>query len=93
MANAARTERMEMRVKTETKLLAERASAALGCASVTEYITRLIHENAPSILEQESGISVSNAHFDRFLTACQDESATPSQRILAAAERLDREGF
>lgn len=93
MANTVRTERMEIRVKTETKLLAERASAALGCTSVTEYVTRLIHENAPSVLQQQSAITVSNAHFDRFLTACRDENTTPSQRILAAAERLDREGY
>jgi len=89
----ASTERMEMRVRTETKLLAERASAALGCTSVTEYITRLIHESAPSVLEQQAAIRVSNEHFDRFLTACQDESAAPSRRILEAADRLDREGF
>jgi uncharacterized protein (DUF1778 family) len=93
MANTARNERIDMRVNAETKLLAERAAAALGCASVTEYLTRLIHDSAPEVLQQRAAINLSNTQFDRFIAACQDENATPSRRILEAAERLDREGF
>ena len=87
------TERMELAVKPETKKLAELASVALGCASITEYVTRLIHANAPATLKQQPPITLSEAEFDRFWAACQDESASPSARILEAAERLDREGF
>ncbi len=93
MANTARNERIDMRVNAETKLLAERAAAALGCASVTEYLTRLIHDSAPKVLQQRAAINLSNTRFDRFISACQDENATPSRRILEAAKRLDREGF
>ncbi|MGI9229317.1 MAG: DUF1778 domain-containing protein [Gammaproteobacteria bacterium] len=92
MNKSTRTERIEMRVQAETKLLAERASAVLGCDSVTEYVVRLIHENAPAVLEREATITLTNAQFDRFMAACQDESVAPSRRILKAAERLDRDG-
>lgn len=93
MSNATRNERIEMRVNTETKLLAERASAALGCASVTEYLTRLIHDSAPQVLEQQTAIHLSNEQFDRFIAACQGKGGRPSPRILKAAKRLDKEGF
>lgn len=92
MAVAAR-QRIEMRVDDETKQLAERASASLGCASLTEFMTRLIRENAPSILKQQSEIQLTNAQFDRFTALCQDDARKPSPRILAAAKRLDAEGF
>jgi uncharacterized protein (DUF1778 family) len=91
MAIAAR-ERIDMRVDEETKQLAERAAAALG-TSTTEFITRLIRENAPAILERQATIRLTNAQFDRFMTICQDETRKPSARIVAAAKRLDEEGF
>jgi len=86
-------ERIDMRVDEETKQMAERASAALGCASLTEFITRLIRENAPAILEQQASIQLTNAQFDRFLAICQDEARKPSARMIEAAKRLDEEGF
>ena len=87
------TKRIAMRVDEETKLLAERASAAWGCASLTEYITRLIRESSPSIIKQHTEIQLSNEQFDHFAALCNDTSAQPSERILKAAERLDKEGF
>lgn len=92
MATAAR-ERIEMRVDAETKSLAERASAALGCASLTEFMVRLIRDNAPHILEHEATIRLSNEQFDRFLALCIESDKNPSDRILAAAKRLDTEGY
>ncbi len=73
--------------------MAERASAALGCASLTEYMVRLIRDNAPQVLEQESSIQVTNTQFDNFLAICNDVELMPSDRIMAAAKRLDSEGF
>ena len=93
MANSARKERLDMRIDPETKSLAERASAALGCASVTEYLTRLIRQDAPETLKQHASIKVMTDQFDTFMLACQDTSAAPSARILEAIKRLDREGF
>lgn len=86
-------ERIEMRVDAETKMMAERASAALGCSSLTEFVTRLIREHAPDILKKQTSIEVTNAQFDRFLAVCQDESIKPSPALQDAAKRLDEEGY
>jgi len=93
MAQTAQRERIEMRVDAEIKQLAERASAALGCASLTEYITGLIRDNAPQTLQYESTIQLTNAQFDHFIAVCNDLERKPSDRILDAAKRLDTEGF
>ena len=89
---ANRRERIDMRVEHSVKQLAERASAACG-ASVTEYISALIREDAPKILENEASIKFTNAQFDHFMAVCNDIEKKPSKRILDAANRLDSEGF
>ncbi|MCP5192416.1 MAG: DUF1778 domain-containing protein [Pseudomonadales bacterium] len=94
MASAPRTERLDMRVDADTKQLAERASAAAGYASLTDFVTHLIRENAPEILKQQTTIELSNQHFDQFMAACMGgDTAAPGPRILEAAKRLDQEGF
>lgn len=82
-----------MRVDLETKLMAERASAALGCSSLTEYITRLIRENSPEIIQQQTEIKLSNQQFDNFIELCEDVTLKPSETLLAAAKRLDKDGL
>jgi uncharacterized protein (DUF1778 family) len=93
MTHAVQRERIEMRVDSETKNMAERASAALGCASLTEYMIRLIRDNAPKVLGQEASIQLTNTQFDNFIAICNDVELMPSDRIMAAAKRLDTEGF
>jgi uncharacterized protein (DUF1778 family) len=93
MAHATRRERIEMRVDADIKQLAERASAALGCASLTEFITSLIQDHAPKILQKEASIKLTNAQFDNFIAICNDAERKPSTRIIEAAKRLDDEGF
>ena len=90
---AAARERIEMRVDTETKSLAERAAAALGCTSLTEYLVRLIHDNAPQTLQHQTSIQLTNEQFDHFMAVCDDVERMPSARLLAAAKRLDTEGY
>lgn len=92
MATAQR-QRIEMRIDANLKQLAERAAAARGCVSITEFISSLIRENAPKILEQETVIQLSNTQFDRFIEICNETERKPSERILKAAQRLDEEGF
>ena len=87
------SQRIDMRVDTETKQIAERAAAALGCSSLTEYITRLIKENSPRIIQQQTEIKLTNQQFDSFIRACEDTHLKPSSEILAAAKLLDTEGF
>lgn len=86
-------QRIEMRVDIETKQMAERASAALGCSSLTEYITRLIRENSPEIIQQQTNIKLSNQQFEHFIELCEDITQEPSKKLLAAARKLDREGY
>ena len=91
MTSTAR-ERIEMRIDAESKSMAERASAALGCTSLTEFITRLIREHAPTILQEQATLQLTNAQFDRFLVACQG-SKSPSSCLLSVAKTLDEEGY
>ena len=86
-------ERIEMRVDNETKRMAERAAAALGCSSLTEYITRLIRDNAPQILQDETTIKLTGAQFDKFMAVCNDTTLKPSDKLVTAAKRLDKEGL
>jgi uncharacterized protein (DUF1778 family) len=90
---SSNNQRIELRVDLETKQIAERASAALGCASLTEYITRLIRENSPQIIQQQTEIKLNNQQFDRFIALCEDTTLEPSSRLIKAARRLDNEGF
>lgn len=82
-----------MRVDSETKQLAERASSVLGCASLSEYITRLIRENSPKIIQQQKEIKLSNQQFDCFIELCENVSLKPGKELLKVAKRLDEEGF
>jgi len=86
-------QRLDMRIDLETKQMAERASAALGCSSLTEYITRLIRDNSPSIIQQQTEITLSNQQFDQFISLCEDETIKPSASLLQAARQLDKEGY
>ncbi len=85
------TQRIDMRVNEQVKQLAERAAGALGC-TVTEYLVRLIQQDAPKVLRGETEIVLSNAHFERFAELCK-QSRPPSRRIRQAAYQLDTEGF
>ncbi|RZG70311.1 MULTISPECIES: DUF1778 domain-containing protein [Acinetobacter] len=85
-------ERIEMRVDVETKQLAERAAAALGCSSLTEFLVRLIRDKAPQILQEQANIELSNAQFDRFIEVCNAQYTVPT-RLKQAAQLLDKEGF
>ncbi len=83
--------RIDMRVNEQVKQLAERAASALGC-TVTEYLVRLIQQDAPKVLRGETEVMLSNAQFERFTLLCK-RTSPPSRRILDAAKRLDTEGF
>ena len=93
MTGAARKERIDMRVDSDIKQLAERASAAAGYSTLTDFITHLIRENAPEILKQQTTIELTNNQFDQFMAACLNEAVAPSVRIQEAARKLDQEGF
>lgn len=93
MAYAVQRERIEMRVDADIKLLAERAAAVCGYASMTDFITSLIRENAPGILQSKTSIRLGNAQFEHFISVCNDVERKPGVRITEVAKRLDTEGF
>lgn len=88
---AVKTERIEARFIPEIKQLAERAALVSGI-TLTDYLARLVREDAPKTLKTYAEIKLTNEQFDNFLTIC-DAAQEPSKKILDAAKRLDEEGF
>ncbi len=84
--------RFEMQWDEETHILAERAAHASGLGSIKAYLTQLVKQNAPGVLEEYANIQLTNAQFDAFCQACENPPA-PSEKIRKAAEALDQEGF
>lgn len=87
----AKTERVEARFLPEIKQLAERAALANGI-TLTDYLAKLVREDAPKTLSAYSEIQLTNQQFDQFMQVCQ-ATQKPSKAILDAAKRLDEEGF
>ena len=88
---ASKTERVEARFLPEIKHLAERAALVSG-VTLTDYLARLVREDAPKTLKSHTEIQLTNQQFDDFLAIC-DAEQEPSQAIKDAAKRLDEEGF
>jgi uncharacterized protein (DUF1778 family) len=88
---SVKTERIEARFLPEIKHLAERAALISG-VTLTDYLAKLVTENAPKTLKTYSEIKLTNQQFDQFMAIC-DEAPKPSKAILSAAKRLDDEGF
>lgn len=86
-----KTERIEARFLPDVKLLAERAAVATG-VSLTDYLAKLVREDAPKALKEHTEIQLTNQQFDHFIEICEAE-CEPSQVIRNAARRLDEEGF
>jgi len=88
---SVKTERIEARFLPEIKHLAERAALISG-VTLTDYLAKLVTENAPKTLKAYSEIKLTNDQFDQFMVIC-DNPPKPSKTILNAAKRLDEEGF
>ncbi|PLX97021.1 MAG: DUF1778 domain-containing protein [Desulfuromonas sp.] len=66
------TARLDMRLNQEIKEKAEKASALLGMRSLTEYVVRLMEEDADRVIARHESITVENDVFDRFVHACDN---------------------
>ena len=86
------TARIDMRLDEQVKAKAEKASALLGMTSLTEYVVRLMDENASQVIAEHESIVVENSVFDRFMSAC-DEVAKPNQALVRAAARTREFGI
>lgn len=86
------TTRLEMRVPQEIKELAEKSSALLGNASLTEFVVQAIREKATRVLNEANAISLSSQQFDAFMAACENPDK-PSKQLEDAAKAFDDSGY
>lgn len=83
------TARLDLRIDEEIKAKAEKASALLGLKSLTEYVVKLMDENASKIIAEHERITVKDDIFDQFMAAC--EHAKQPNNALKAALNFTRE--
>lgn len=86
------TTRLDMRLNTEVKAKAEKASALLGLKSLTEYIVNLIEKDATQVITQYESMVVENDIFDRFIIAC-DEIQSPNKALIDAVAFAKEQGI
>ncbi|MPW37334.1 DUF1778 domain-containing protein [Vibrio sp. B1Z05] len=84
--------RLDIRLDEEIKARAEKASALLGLKSLTEYVVRLMDEDATQVIEQHESIVVKDSVFDEFMVAC-DKANAPNQALLEAVRFTDESGI
>ncbi len=86
------TARLDIRLDEEIKAKAEKASALLGLKSLTEYVVRLMDEDASHVIEEHESITVQDSVFDEFLAACEQAHA-PNRALSDAAKFTDESGI
>jgi uncharacterized protein (DUF1778 family) len=91
MATKIHYERLEAKIHPETKRLAERAALVSGL-TLTDYLVRLIREDAPKTLQTHNEITLASAHYDLFLSLCNSDRPL-SKEIKKTIDLLDTEGF
>ena len=86
------TSRIDMRIDEAIKIAAEKAAALKGMNSLTEYVVRLIEEDAREVIKQHEAITVKDDVFDRFMAAC-DAAEAPNQKLRDAADFAKSKGY
>ncbi len=86
------TARIDIRLDEEIKAKAEKASALLGLKSLTEYVVRLMDEDASHVIAEHESIIIENNAFDTFIEAC-DKAKGPNKALLEAAKFTKDSGF
>lgn len=86
------TARLDMRLDADIKSKAEKASAILGYKSLTEYVVKLVDQNATEVITEYDTMVLEDDLFDTFWTAC-DKASKPNQALLDAAEYSKQQGF
>lgn len=81
-----------MRLDEEIKQKAEKASALLGLKSLTDYVVRLMDEDADRIIAEHESIVVKDDVFDRFMQAC-DAAEAPNKSLIDAVAFTKKSGF
>ncbi|MED5524575.1 MAG: DUF1778 domain-containing protein [Pseudomonadota bacterium] len=86
------TTRLDIRLDEEIKAKAEKATALLGLKSLTDYVVKLMDENASEVIAQYESMTVDNTVFDRFMAAC-DKADAPNKALREAAAFTKDSGF
>lgn len=84
--------RFDMRLDNTIKLKAEKAVALLGLKSLTEYVSKLMDDDASRVISQHETITVEDDVFDRFIKAC-DSTSSPNQALKGALELTKKSGI
>ena len=86
------TARLDIRLDEEIKAKAEKASALLGLKSLTEYVVRLMDEDASHVISEHESIIIEDNVFDKFLEAC-DKAESPNKALLEAVTFTNDSGL
>lgn len=86
------TARLDIRLDEEIKAKAEKASALLGLKSLTEYVVRLMDEDASHVISEHESIIIEDNVFDKFLEAC-DKAESPNKALLEAVTFTNESGL
>jgi uncharacterized protein (DUF1778 family) len=84
--NAARDQRLDLRVQGDQKRLIERA-AALSGETLSTFVLGSTLRRARKVLREADVIELSNEARDRFLAVLDDVDARPNAALMKAAER------
>ena len=86
------TIRIDMTVDEGIKVAAEKAAALKGMRDLTEYVVRLIEQDAGRVIREHSTMVVEDDAFDRFMAACVS-AAEPNQKLRDARDFAKEQGF
>jgi len=86
------TSRIDMRIDEKVKAAAEKAAALKGMKSLTEYVVRLIEQDAEQVISEHESITLSDDVFDRFIAAC-DAAETPNKKLREAKGFANAQGI
>lgn len=74
------TSRIDMRIDDVLKSTAEKAAALKGMKSLTEYVVRLIEQDAKQVVKEHESMTLTDNVFDRFIAAC-DRADRPNKKL------------
>ena len=86
------TTRIDMRIDKSLKQAAEKAAALKGMGSLTEYVSRLIREDAEKVIKSHQSLTLENDVFDRFMDACE-AADEPNQKLRDALKFAEDKGI
>lgn len=86
------TARFDMRLDERIKTKAEKARALLGLKSLSDYVAKLIDDDATRVIAEHEGITLADDAFDRFISAC-GEARKPNNALLDAAAFTREQGI